>query len=173
MAYRPMLFAEQVKITETCMETEAGATTLELPVQTQRTYPYHTLITTVPHAESTVVAAALIAAGFTRDRFEITTAEEISWLGERIGASGAYGLLNRLRFSLGDALVAEGPSGLGLLDQYALVQILVHNDGEQARAWTILHQHGGHLMHYFGRWTITDDDAHRPYAGSPVTMLPE
>ncbi|HEX5165529.1 MAG TPA: hypothetical protein VFV93_09050 [Thermomicrobiales bacterium] len=140
------------------METEAGTLTLDPPVQSRQTYPYHTLITSVPHAEARVVAAALVAAGFTRDRFEITTAEEISWLGERIGASGAYGLLNRLRFSLGDALVAEGPARLGLLEQYALVQILIYNDQEQARARTILDQYGGHLMHYFGRWTVSDGD---------------
>jgi hypothetical protein len=41
-----------------------------------------------------------------------------------------------------------------LMYGHTLILVLVHGDVEQERAHAVLRQHGGHAMHYFGRWAI-------------------
>jgi hypothetical protein len=78
-------------------------------------------------------------------------------------------LLVLLKLSLGDDLDELEQARQELMSGHALIQIRVHEREEQVRAHAILRQHGGHDMHYFGRWTIrplnageaTAEDLHR------------
>lgn len=64
-------------------------------------------------------------------------------------------MLTRLRLSSGDDLDELEQARRELGYGHALIQVLVHGDGEQDRAQAILSQHGGLALRYFGRWTIT------------------
>lgn len=122
------------------------------------TYPLHKIVAAVGRSETDRVAVALDDAGFTRDRIEVITAEEVEGLGEPIGGSGLHGLLVRLELRLGDDLDELEQVRRELASGVALIQVHVRGDKEQVRAQAILSQHGGRAMHYFGRWTITPLD---------------
>jgi len=120
----------------------------------QVTYPRHKVVAAVGRSDADIVAAALGEAGFSRDRIEIITADEVKGLGDPIGGSGLRRLLVRLLLSLGDDLDELEAARQELVSGHALIQIRVHGRDEQVRAHAILRQHGGHDTHYFGRWTI-------------------
>ncbi len=117
-------------------------------------YPLHKLVAALDPSQTTPVLAALGDAGFGGDRIDVVTADEIQGLREPIGGFGLPGLLTRLRLSVGDDLDEVEVMRRELVHGHALVHVLVHGDDEMERARAILHDHGGHAMRYFGRWTI-------------------
>jgi hypothetical protein len=137
------------------MDHEPGDHTRPALRQRRLTYPLHKIVAAVGRSDADIVAAALGDAGFGRDRIEIVTADEVKGLGDPIGGSGLRRLLVRLQLSLGDDLDELEAARQDLMSGYALIQIRVHGHEEQVRAHAILRQHGGHDVHYFGRWTIT------------------
>ena len=137
------------------MNHEPGDHTRSALPQRGLTYPLHRIVAAVGRSDSDIVAAALGEAGFGRDRIEIITADEVKGLGDPIGGSGLRRLLVRLELSLGDDLDELETARQELMSGHALIQIRVDGREEQVRAHAILRQHGGHNMHYFGRWTIT------------------
>jgi hypothetical protein len=108
------------------------------------------------------VVAALTDAGFARDRIEVVTAEDVSDLDEPVGGSGIRGFLTRFSLSLGDNLDEIDQARQELKYGHTLVLVMVDGMAEQDRAHTVLREHGGHAMRYFGRWAITslEGDAH-------------
>ena len=125
-------------------------------------YPLHKVAAAVARNETDGVVAALTDAGFAPDRIEIVTAEDVSDLDEPIGGSGIRGFLTRFSLSLGDDLDEIEQARQELTYGHTLVLVMVDGMGEQDRAHAVLHEHGGHAMRYFGRWTVTtyEDDAH-------------
>jgi len=119
------------------------------------TYPLHKIVAAVGRSDADIIAAALGEAGFSRDRIEIITADEIKGLGDPIGGSGLRRLLVQFELRLGDDFDELEAARQELMSGYTLIQIRVHGREEQVRAHAILRQHGGHDTHYFGRWTIT------------------
>ena len=83
-------------------------------------------------------------------------------LDEPIGGSGIRGFLTRFSLSLGDDLDEIEQARQELKFGHALVLVMVDGMTEQDRAHTVLREHGGHAMRYFGRWAITtyEGDAH-------------
>lgn len=159
-------------------------TGLPQPLPRRLSYPLHKVVAAVDRAETVRIIAELAAAGFARDRIDVITAEEVQGLQEPVGGYGLHGLLTRLQLSVGDDLDELELVRRELVHGHALVQILVHGDGEVEQARTILGDHGGHAMRYFGRWAIRplDNRPHRPATpdvrggvpgGSRVTISPE
>jgi hypothetical protein len=144
------------------MDNEPRDRTSSAPGRRRPPYPLHKIVAAVARAETDGVVNALGDAGFARDRIEVVTAEDVPGLDGPIGGSGVRGLLTRLNLSIGDDLDELEQARQELLYGHALVLVLVHGDVEQDRAHAVLHQHGGHAMHYFGRWAITtlEGDAH-------------
>ena len=140
------------------MEDEPHDHTRSTLPRRQLTYPRNKIVAAVGRSDADVVAAALGEAGFGRDRIEIITADEVKGLGDPIGGSGLRRLLVQLELRLGDDFDELEAAHHELLSRYALIQIRVHGHEEQVRAHAILRQHGGHDVHYFGRWTITPID---------------
>ena len=118
-------------------------------------YPLNKIIAAVARSETDGVVAALRDAGFAHDQIEAVIAEDVPGLDDPIGGSGLRGLLTRLNLSIGDDLDEFEQARRELLYGHALILVLAVGEAEQARAHAILLQHGGHAMHYFGRWTIT------------------
>lgn len=147
---------------EALMNKEPRGHTRPAPPRRQLTYPLHKIVSAVAQSDTDGVVAALDEAGYGRDRVEIITAEAVPGLGEPIGGTGLHGLLTRMQLSMGDDLDELEQARLELVCGHALIQVLVHGDGEQSRVRAILSQHGGHAMRYFGRWAITtlEGDAH-------------
>jgi len=116
----------------------------------------------IPRDTTDGVVTALEDAGFSRDRIEVVTAEDVSDLDEPVGGSGVRGFLTRFSLSLGDNLDEINRARQELAFGHALVLVMVDGMAEQDRAHAVLHEHGGHAMRYFGRWAITsyDDDTH-------------
>jgi len=108
------------------------------------------------------VVTALNDAGFTPDRIEVVTAEDVADLDEPIAGSGIRGFLSRFSLSLGDDLDEVEQARHELTYGHALVLVMVDGMDEQERAHAVLREHGGHSMRYFGRWAIAtyDGDAH-------------
>ena len=125
-------------------------------------YPLHKVVAAVAATEADGVVAALTEAGFARDQIEVVTAEQVPDLNKPVGGSGLHGLLTRLNLSLGADLDEIEQARRELMHGHTLVLVLVHGDEEQERAHAVLRQHGGHAMHYFGRWAITtlEGEAH-------------
>ncbi|MGI8406622.1 MAG: hypothetical protein ACR2OE_17985 [Thermomicrobiales bacterium] len=121
----------------------------------QLKYPLHKIVAVLDRSDIAGVAAALDEAGFRQDRIEFIIAEEVTGLGEPIGGSGIHRVLTWLELSLGDDLDELELARLELAHGHALIQVLIHGDMEKDRVHAILSRHGGHAMHYFGRWTIT------------------
>jgi hypothetical protein len=121
-------------------------------------YPLHKIVAAVAPPDAGTVVAMLGDAGFGPDRVEVVTADEIPRLEEPIGGTGLHRFLVRLQLSMGDDLDQLELARRELMNGHTLIQILVHGDQEQDRVRAILGQHGGHAMHYFGRWTITPLD---------------
>jgi hypothetical protein len=119
------------------------------------TYPLNKIVAAVGRSDADIAAAALGEAGFSRDQIEIITADEVKGLDDPIGGPGLRRLLVQLELRLGDDFDELEAAREDLMSGYALIQIRIHGHEEQVRAHAILHQHGGHNMHYFGRWTIT------------------
>lgn len=126
--------------------------------QRQLTYPLHNIVAAMTRSEADKVAVALDQAGFERDRIEVVLAEDVPELGEPIGGLGFHRVWTWLLLSLGDDLDELEQARRELMQGHALIQVLVHGNDEQERVRTILSQHGGHAMVYFGRWTITPID---------------
>jgi hypothetical protein len=137
------------------MDHAPGDHTRRTLPQRRLTYPLHKVVAAVGRSDSAIVAAALGEAGFGRDRIEIITADEIEGLGDPIGGPGLRRLLVQLELRLGDDFDELEAARQELMSGYALIQIRVDGREEQVRAHAILRRHGGHDMHYFGRWTIT------------------
>ena len=144
------------------MDNEPRDRTSSAPGRRRPPYPLHKIVAAVARAETDGVVAALGDAGFARDRIEVVTAEDVPGLDGPVGGSGLRGLLTRLNLSIGDDLDEIEQARQELLYGHALIMVLVHGDVEQDQAHAVLRQHGGHAMHYFGRWTITtlEGDAH-------------
>ena len=125
-------------------------------------YPLHKVAAAVPREETDGVVTALTDAGFAPDRIEVVTADDVPGLDEPIGGSGIRGFLTRFSLSLGDDLDEFEQAQQELKYGHALVLVMVDGMTEQERAHTVLHEHGGHAMRYFGRWAITtyEGDAH-------------
>ena len=118
-------------------------------------YPLHKIVAAVEAGAADGVVAALTDAGFARDRIEIVTSRDVPGLDEPVGGSGLRGFLTRLGLSAGDDLDALDQARRELAHGHALALVSVHDDAERDRAHTVLREHGGHAMRYFGRWTIT------------------
>jgi hypothetical protein len=121
----------------------------------RRPYPLHKIVAAVEAGATDGVIAALTDAGFARDRIEIVTSRDVPGLDEPVGGSGLHGFLTRLNLSAGDDLDALDQARRELAHGHALALVSVHDDAERDRVHTILREHGGHAMRYFGRWTIT------------------
>jgi hypothetical protein len=137
------------------MDHEPGNHARSALPQHRLTYPLHKVVAAVSLSDADVVAAALGEAGFSPDRIEIVTADEVKGLGDPVGGSGLRRLLVQFQLRLGDDFDELEAAHQELMSGYALIQIRVHGHEEQVRAHAILRQHGGHDVHYFGRWTIT------------------
>ena len=144
------------------MDDEPRDRTPSPPARGRPPYPLSKIVAAVARAETEGVVAALGDVGFARERIEVVTGEDIPGLDEPIGGSGLHGLLTRLNLSVGADLDEFEQARQELVYGHALILVLVHGDVEQERAHAVLRQHGGHAMHYFGRWTITtlEGDAH-------------
>jgi hypothetical protein len=127
----------------------------------RRPYPLHKVAAAIAPDMTDGVVTALNDAGFTPDRVEVVTAEDVSDLDEPIAGSGIRGFLRRFSLSLGDDLDEVEQARHELTYGHALVLVMVDGMAEQERAHAVLREHGGHAMRYFGRWAITtyDDDA--------------
>ena len=126
----------------------------------RRPFPLHKVAAAIARDMTDGVVTALNDAGFTPDRVEVVTAEDVSDLDEPIGGSGIRGFLTRFSLSLGDDLDEIEQARRELTYGHALVLVMVDGMAEQERAHAVLHEHGGHAMRYFGRWAITSyDDA--------------
>jgi hypothetical protein len=125
-------------------------------------YPLHKVAAALAREQTDGVVAALTDAGFAPDRIEVVTADDVPGLDEPIGGSGIRGFLTRFSLSLGDDLDEFEQARQELKFGHALVLVMVDGMTEQERAHTVLHEHGGHAMRYFGRWAITtyEGDAH-------------
>jgi hypothetical protein len=137
------------------MDHAPGDQTRSALPQHRLTYPLHKVVAAVGRSDADIVAAALGEAGFARDGIEIVTADEVKGLGDPVGGVGLRRLLVQLELRLGDDFDELEAARQELMGGYALIQIRVHGRDEQVRAHAILRQHGGHDVHYFGRWTIT------------------
>jgi hypothetical protein len=128
----------------------------------RRPYPLHKVAAAMPRDMTDGVVSALEDAGFARDRIEVATGEDVSDLDQPIGGSGIRGFLTRFSLSLGDDLDQIEQARSELSYGHALVLVMVDGMAEQQRAHDILHEHGGHSIRYFGRWTIRtyDEDTH-------------
>jgi hypothetical protein len=124
----------------------------------QLTHPLHKIVATMAFSDTDLVAAVPDEAGFALDRIEIITAEEIKGPSRPFGGSRLRRLVVRLHLSLGDDLDELERARHELVHGHALVQMRVYGDEEQVRVHAILRQHGGLVLHYFGRWTITPID---------------
>jgi hypothetical protein len=124
--------------------------------------PLHKVVAAVDRNQSDAVVTALTDAGFAPDRIEVVTADDVPGLDEPIGGSGIRGFLTRFNLSLGDDLDEFEQARQELKYGHALVLVMVDGMAEQDRAHAVLHEHGGHAIRYFGRWTITsyDGDPH-------------
>jgi hypothetical protein len=144
------------------MDNEPRDRTSSAPGRRRPPYPLHKIVAAVARDETDGVVAALGDAGFARDRVEVVTADDVPDLAGPVGGTGLRGLLTRLNLSLGDDLDELEQARQELMYGHSLVLVMVDGGAEQERARTVLHQHGGHAMHYFGRWTITtlEGDAH-------------
>jgi hypothetical protein len=114
----------------------------------------HKVVAAVADCETDGVVTALTEAGFARDRVEVVTAALVPDLDKPVGRSGLHELLTRLNLSLGDDLGEIEQARRELMYGHTLILVMVHGDVEQERAHAVLRQHGGHAMHYFGRWAI-------------------
>ena len=144
------------------MDNEPRDRTSSAPGRRRPPYPLHKIVAAVARDETDGVINALADAGFARDRIDIVTAEDVPGLDGPVGGSGLRGLLTRLNLSIGGDLDELEQARQELMYGHTLILVLVHGDAEQDRAHAVLRQHGGHAMHYFGRWTITtlEGDAH-------------
>jgi hypothetical protein len=144
------------------MDNEAQDRKPPAPGPGRRPFPTHKVAAALAPDMTEGVVTALEDAGFTRDRIEVVTAEDVSDLDEPIGGSGIRGFLTRFSLSLGDELDEIEQARQELTYGHALVLVMVDGMAEQDRAHAVLREHGGHAMRYFGRWTITtyEDDAH-------------
>jgi hypothetical protein len=144
------------------MDHDPQARTPPAPGPGRRPFPLHKVAAAIAPADRDGVIAALEEAGFARDRIEVVTAEDVSDLDEPIGGSGIRGFLTRFSLSLGDELDEIEQARRELSYGHALVLVMVDGMAEQERAHTVLHEHGGHAMRYFGRWAITtyEGDSH-------------
>lgn len=132
------------------IDTVQGATP-----QHRLTYPLHQIVAAIARSDTDKVVTLLGDAGFPRDRIEVIVAEDVPRLEEPVGGSGIHRFLVRLQLSMGDDLDQLERARRELMNGHALVEVLVHGHQEQERVGAILSQHGGHAIHYFGRWTIT------------------
>ena len=125
-------------------------------------FPHHKVAAAIARDMTDGVVTALKDAGFTGDRIEVVTSEDVSDLDEPIGGSGIRGFLTRFSLSLGDELDEIEQARRELSYGHALVLVMVDGMAEQERAHAVLREHGGHAMRYFGRWAITsyEGDAH-------------
>jgi hypothetical protein len=125
-------------------------------------YPLHKVVAAVARTETDRVVTALVDADFAREQIEVVTPDEVSGLDQPVGGSGIRGFLTRFNLSLGDDLDEVDLARQELTYGDALIMVLVHDNTERDRARVVLHEHGGHAMRYFGRWTITsfEGDAH-------------
>jgi hypothetical protein len=144
------------------MHNDSHDRTPPAPGPGRRPYPLHKLAAAMARDMTDGVVTALKDAGFTPDRIEVVTAEDVSDLNEPIGGSGLRGFLTRFSLSLGDDLDEIEQARRELTHGHALVLVMVDGMAEQERAHIVLREHGGHAMRYFGRWAITtyDDDTH-------------
>ena len=144
------------------MDDESRDRTPPAPGRGRPPYPLHKIVAAVARDESDPVVAALTDAGFGRDRIEVITADDGSGLEQPVGGSGIRGFLARFNLSLGDDLDEIDIAREELTYGDALIMVLVRDNLEQDCAHTVLLEHGGHSMRYFGRWTITtlEGDAH-------------
>ena len=140
------------------MDNEAGSRTPPAPGPGRRPYPLNKVAAAIAPDKTDGVVTALEDAGFSRDRIEVVTAEDVSDLDEPVGGSGIRGFLTRFNLSLGDDLDEVERARQELTRGHALVLVLVDGAAEQERAHAVLHEHGGHSMRYFGRWAITTYD---------------
>jgi hypothetical protein len=101
------------------------------------------------------VIAGLGNSGFARELIDVKTPEEMHGLDEPIGGMSVRGFLTRLGLSFGADLEVYEQAARELSAGHVLVMVEVHGDAEQKRAIEVLRRHGGHNVHYFGRWTIT------------------
>jgi hypothetical protein len=125
-------------------------------------YPLHKVVAAVPREQTDGVVTALEEAGFARDRIEVVTKEDVPDLDVPIGGTGVRGLLTRFSLSLGDDLDELERARQELMYGHALILVMVDGMPEQERAHTVMRDHGGHAMRYFGRWAITsyEGDVH-------------
>ncbi len=122
----------------------------------RRPFPHHKVAAAIARDMTDGVVTALKDAGFTQDRIEVVTAEDVSDLDEPIGGSGIRGFLTRFSLSLGDELDEIEQARRELTYGHALVLVMVDGMAEQERAHTVLREHGGHAMRYYGENTITE-----------------
>jgi hypothetical protein len=125
-------------------------------------YPLHKVAAAIPPDMTDGVVTALEEAGFARDHIEVVTSEDVSDLDEPIGGSGIRGFLTRFSLSLGDDLDEIEQARQELTYGHALILVMVNGMAEQERAHTVLREHGGHSIRYFGRWAITTYDEDTP-----------
>jgi hypothetical protein len=127
-----------------------------------RPFPQHKVAAALAPDMTAGVVTALEGAGFAPDRIEVVTAADVSDLDEPIGGSGIRGFLTRFSLSLGDELDEIEQARHELSHGHTLILVMVDGMTEQDRAHAILHEHGGHSMRYFGRWTTTtyDEETH-------------
>jgi hypothetical protein len=137
------------------MHNDSHDRTPPAPGPGHRPYPLHKVAAAMARDMTDGVVTALQDAGFTPDRIEVVTAEDVSDLDEPIGGSGLRGFLTRFSLSLGDDLDEIEQARQELTHGHGLVLVMVDGMAEQERAHAVLREHGGHAMRYFGRWTIT------------------
>src|SRR5262245_28880408 len=129
------------------------------------TSPHPKIVGAAGRSDSDIVAAVLGDAGFSRDRIEIVTADEIKAPHDLIAESGLRRLRVQLKVSGEDGLDQQDGERQALMSGYALIQIRVVGREEQVRAHAVVRQDDGNDMQFFERWTITPDDHPRVMAG--------
>jgi hypothetical protein len=118
------------------------------------TYPPEKTVAAAAQSDTDRLAAALEAVGFSRDRVEIISVDEVKGSGSSHGEPGLYRLAVRLDTSLVDDLDELERARQDLASGYALVQVRILGNEERVRVHAILNGHGSHATHYFGRWTV-------------------
>jgi hypothetical protein len=98
---------------------------------------------------------ALNTAGYTDDRIDVVTGEEVKNLETPFSEGGLRGLVNRFYLSLGQELDEMEELRQHALNGSVLVGVPVDTEEASHRVSEIMHEHNGHEVTHFGRWSVS------------------
>jgi hypothetical protein len=122
-------------------------------------YPVGSLLAVLPDAESAAAAASALRAAGIPDR-DITILRGAEGADRLDGTGALNGVIARLRrlvsFTLMDQLVDMALYEQAIREGQVVVMVRPHDDDRKARAITVLRDHGGHFINYYGRFATEE-----------------